>query len=270
MAFLLGKSESEISALQEKLLELLSNPPHNGHSGNKALMRNLQWDEDQYWSIRDSLVDAGKIVTGRGKGGSVDLNIPLTEEVLAPVVIEKEVASYIQRENELYDPVSQVIRDYWVKDQRFLHHAVEVTASQGRRSTGGTWTRPDIVVAGLRMFTYLPNKFFDLITFEIKPSGNFDVTAVYEALSHRKAATQSYVWLHYREEQSEKALLERITKEAETHGIGLIIASDPSDSETWETLVEPLRVDPDPSALNEFIARQLSEGTKETLAQWVR
>src|ERR1035441_4896420 len=73
---------------------------------------------------------------------------------------------------------------------------VEVTARQGRRETGGTWTRPDIVAAALRVFPHVPGKFFDLITFEVKPFDGIDVTAVFEALSHRRAATQAYVWLH--------------------------------------------------------------------------
>ena len=99
-------------------------------------------------------------------------------------------------ESDLYDPVADVLRKQWARDLRFRSHVVEVTARQGRRDTGGTWTRPDIVTAALRVFPHVPGKFFDLITFELKPFDGIDVTAVFEALSHRRAATQAYVWLH--------------------------------------------------------------------------
>lgn len=269
------KSEAEMSILQEDLLELLESPGLDGHAGNVTLMRKLNWPEDQYWSVRDSLVDTGKLVTGRGKGGSVSLVLRnpevVPESMPVDAVIEQEAqetASCKKNELALYDPITKVIETSWVKDLGFEQHIIVNTAAQGRRSTGGTWTRPDIVIVGLKFFRHLHRRFVDFITLEVKPSGGFDVTSVYEALAHRRAATQSYVWLHYIKGQDDESLLERIEKEAEMHGIGLIIASDPSDFKTWETLVEPVRVEPDPSVLDEFIALQLGDDVKKSLAFW--
>jgi hypothetical protein len=104
---------------------------------------------------------------------------------------------------------------------------------------------------------------------EVKPSKGFDITAVYEALAHRTAATQSYVWLQYVEGQDDKDTLDRITKQAELLGVGLIIASDPTNFQTWETLVDPQRVEPDLDELNEFIGTQLSESTRNQIAKWM-
>ena len=53
-------------------------------------------------------------------------------------------------------------------------------------------------------------------------------------------------------------------------GIGVIVASDPSNYETWDQRCDPIRVEPDPELLNEFIALQVSDGAKEELAAWVR
>ena len=59
------------------------------------------------------------------------------------------------------------------------------------------------------------------------------MTGVFEALSHRRTATQAYVWLHVptRVESDDDivAVLSRINDEARRHGVGLIVGSDPAD-----------------------------------------
>jgi hypothetical protein len=46
--------------------------PKDGTSiGNKALRAALKWTEDEYWKIRDGLVERGYLSTGMGRGGSV-------------------------------------------------------------------------------------------------------------------------------------------------------------------------------------------------------
>ena len=99
-----------------------------------------------------------------------------------------------------------------------------------------------------------------------------DVTAVYEALAHRRAATRSYVWLHVPERASAvtKDALYAVIAEAKRHGIGVISGSDPSNYDTWEEHVEASRVEPDPQTLNEFITVQLSAGSKDELLKWMR
>jgi hypothetical protein len=177
-------------------------------------------------------------------------------------------------EAELYDPVAEVLRKQWARDLRFRSHVVEVTARQGRRDTGGTWTRPDIVTAALRVFPHVPGKFFDLITFELKPFDGIDVTAVFEALSHRRAATQAYVWLPVPAGEESNpdlvALLKRIEEEASRHGVGMIVGADPSDYSSWDLRLRAARFEPDPESLNEFIAQQLSGLARDELAQWFR
>ncbi len=39
--------------------------------GNGALRAALGWSEDRYWKVHHSLVEDGRIVRGRGRGGSV-------------------------------------------------------------------------------------------------------------------------------------------------------------------------------------------------------
>lgn len=187
--------DTDIGAREAQLLTKLREM--GGHAGNLTLQRELGWEVDQYWRIRDRLVDSGQLELGRGKGGSVSLVAqPIIEGAAGLPLITPAATAPPVNEAALYEVVARVLQNEWARDMRFRSHVVEVTARQGRRETGGTWTRPDIVVAALRVFPHVPGKFFDLITFELKAFDGVDVTAVFEALAHRRAATQAYVWLH--------------------------------------------------------------------------
>jgi hypothetical protein len=217
------------------------------------------------------LVDDGKLQLGRGKGGSVSL---VAQVDIGPANQHAPQATQPASppESELYEDVANVIRNEWARDMRFRSHIVEVTARQGRRETGGTWTRPDIVVAALRVFPHVPGKYFDLITFELKAFDGIDVTAVFEALAHRRAATQAYVWLHvpvgFESQDQTNALLERVNEEARRHGVGLVVGSNPGDYSSWDVQLRAVRHEPDPEFLNEFIAQQLPPHARDELAQW--
>jgi len=58
-----------------------------------------------------------------------------------------------------------------------------------------------VVKTGITMvsctnYVHVTGNHFDVVTFGVKPSDAIDVTAVYEALAHRRAATRAYVILH--------------------------------------------------------------------------
>lgn len=262
-------NEDQINQMKERLLDVLRD--WGGSAGNVSLIRKLGWPDFQYWSLRDSLVDEGSLQLGRGRGGSVRLlDQDETEEPQADTAAE--IQEYPER--DLYEPMSRVIRELWVKDQRFGHFLVETTACQGRRDTGGTWTRPDIVVASLTTLPYVPGKHFDVATFEVKPWAGLDVTAVYEALAHHRAATRSYVLAHVAEDRQEgdtaQRLLTRIDEEAKRHGIGFIVATRADDYDTWEERVEAVHREPAPHALNDFLSRQFTDGAKQEITTWFR
>lgn len=269
-------ANNDVSEKQDQLIAKIKE--NGGHAGNVTLQRELGWNEETYWTIRDRLVDSGLLELGRGRGGSVSLvtQAPSVQASTPASVSTPTSAISPGRipEGELYDPVADVLRRQWARDLRFRSHIVEVTARQGRRDTGGTWTRPDIVIAALRVFPHVPGKFFDLITFELKPLEGIDVTAVFEALSHRRAATQAYVWLHVPAGEASNAdltaLLKRIEEEASRHGVGMIVGADPSDYSSWDLRLRAARFEPDPESLNEFIAQQLSGLSRDELAQWFR
>ncbi len=170
--------------------ELYDHVPLDGSAiGNKALRQGLSWDEAKYWSVRDPLIEQGLLGLGKGKGGSVRRKIENVKPALAAETSVKaggnqEAAEPTLGESHYYAKVKQVLEEKWSKDLKLEEFFVEVTAQQGRRDTGGTWTRPDVVVVSVSTYQNVPGKFVDLTTFEVKLATKCDVTAVYEALAH--------------------------------------------------------------------------------------
>jgi hypothetical protein len=274
-----------INRLEEEFIHTLEGAPFNGHAGNKSLREQLGWDENRYWMIRDRLDDAGKIVRGRGKGGSVNLlaqTAPVaasleaagllgaTAEVSREGPSEPSVAgSAYGTEESLYEPIVASLRGYWPNEKRLDEFLCEVTARLGRKQTFGTWSRPDITAVSLVTYPYVPGRHFDVTTFEVKPAWEIDVRGVYEALAHLRRATQAYIIYHCPSPLDE-TIKDQLTEEAERHGIGVILAVDPRDPSTWDEIADPVRRAPLPDQLNEFIKTVLSEETKTRLIKWFR
>ena len=261
---------------------LLRLVPADGESiGNVTLMRTLAWDEETFWEVRNRLVDHGRLELGRGRGGSVRLvrqppsSSGSTMHSPSDCVPAAEIKEFLQEqatEASLYEPLAVLIRDKWVKDIRVEQAIVHVTGRQGSRQTGGRWSRPDITVATLSTFPYVPGRHFDVITFEVKTSESVDVTAVYEALAHLRSATKAYALFHVPENQLldlEEQLIE-VCGEAKQHGIGVVIVGRCDDYDTWDERVEPVRREPEPRKLNDFLAKQLTDDQRELLLKWFK
>lgn len=253
-------------------------PRDGGTRGNLAVRRELGWDPDRYWFVRDSLVDSGLVVRGRGQGGSVRKvvesrksggTLSVAVDVSDPV---RGVQSAVQGELGLYPLMRHIIEGDWAKDHRNDFLAVEVTALQGRRETGGIWSRPDIASVEIRTFAYVPGKHLELTTFEVKLASGLSVPSVFEALAHRRAATRSYVLAHVSTEDvpSMTDTIEEVAEVARAHGIGFVTAGDERDYATWEEHVEAQRVEPDPARLDTFIETQLSDRAKRLISRRLR
>lgn len=267
-----GMDEQALRDLEEQLLRHV---PADGSVGNVTLVRTLEkagWKEELYWSVRNRLIDRGILTLGRGKGGSVLRSLATAMASKDEGVPAREAAGEDRSERALYEPMKRVIDTAWAQDNRLDQHIVEITAHQGARVTGGRWTRPDITLASLRTFAYVPGKHFDVVTFEIKPCDTIDVTVIYEALAHRRAAHRAYALIHVPNELRGQLdpLVQEVAAEAKRHGIGLIVANDPGNYETWDELVEAVRHEPDPERLNDFLAQQVSVGFRERLMKWFR
>ena len=113
----------------------------------------------------------------------------------------------------------------------------EITALQGRRETGGSWSRPDLALIAKRKYEFLPQLVFELFSFEVKPSTDVSIKGVMEALAHREAATRSFVIYHTAgQDFSDFPESERIEELAARHGVGVYAAKDVNDLASGQRL----------------------------------
>jgi hypothetical protein len=249
---------------------LLSLVPRDGKSiGNKMLLQDLRKEakddipDESYWEIRNDLIIQGLIEKGRGYGGSVHR--------VKDVVPEEGVAKKHRiREADLYSMVSQYIEKTWVKDNGISQFVLERTASQGRKKTGGKWTRPDFALIALKSFAYIPGKVLELITFEVKPENDYRIEGVFETAAQSRFSTKSYLLIHLPDGAPDKEEFKRVERECERFGLGLIMFKDPQDWSTYSTLQEAERRNPDPADVNSFITSQLSKDNQNHIQLMVK
>lgn len=261
-------SEVDVPSDERTLLALI--PSDGSAVTNLSLVKKLEargWKEAKYWRVRDRLLDSGAVIRGRGRGGSVRRRVAESQEQPSGAKLLRAPVTEVA----LYAPLMKVLQTEWAREMRIEPHQIhfEETAKQGKKATGGTWTRPDITAVSVRSFPHLPNKYLDIWTFEAKTVDWLDVTAIFEAAAHASRATRSYALLQVPENPDDRTseILSRCEREATRLRVGLITFVDSAEFSTWETVVEAPRIDTDPELLEQFIAT-LSDAARKRLSQW--
>jgi uncharacterized protein (DUF736 family) len=249
---------------QRLLLSLL---PKDGESiGNGTLREQLrrQIEDDggdltdqDYWVIRNSLIDEGRIEQGRGRGGSVHRLVDPGKQAPAP-----------KAECRLYEPFLEAIKKGYAPEYRISRSVMEITAAQGRRMTGGKWTRPDITLIAVRTFSFVPGKRLEVVTFEVKPDQDLAFDGVFEATAH--SAFAHLAFLAVKVSGGKKAPDERILQECKRLGIGYITFTDAGDYDTFEVVNSPSHREPDPYEVDKFITTQISTSKQNELRELLR
>jgi hypothetical protein len=126
------------------------------------------------------------------------------------------------------------------------------------------------VAVEVKTYLYVPGKHLNVTTFEIKPSDAIDVSAVYEALAHRRSATHSYLVLHVPGAAELEPVVDEVCRVARSHGVGVITVADPARYETWDEREEAVRSEPDPERLDHFIVTQFTRRTADAVARALR
>lgn len=253
-----------------------------GRATNGQLRERLGWSETKYWRVHQELFDEGSVEKGRGRGGTVllvaiDAEGTSSEDVAAveqagaasaePIIVVDQTP--MPSEIDLYEPVLRQLERHWTRQRQLDECHCEITAFQGRRETGGSWSRPDICVIGSRNFEHYPSRSFEMHTFEVKPANGVTIKGVLEALAHRESATRSYVLYHTAGRDfgsyPESARIEEL---AGRHGVGVIAANIVDDFESWEEVVTAQRALSDPEAINTLVGRSLSDRAKRKIRQW--
>jgi hypothetical protein len=284
-----GETEADMVRRSDRDIFLGTLSAHGNRAGNTILQRELGWDEVKYWKIHRQLFEAGVIEKGKGYGGSViltqqDLNILCTEGgdspsdlptnssmiESAPTAIAAALVEEYTSEIQLYPHVKKQLEAHWTLRRQLDICHCEIMALQGRRETGGSWSRPDLSIVAYRKYEFLPERVFEFFSFEVKSSTDVSIKGVMEALAHREAATRSYV-IYYTAGQdfSEFPEAERIEELAARHGVGVYAAKDVTDFNQWAEIVTGVGASPDPEAVDTFIRRTLSEEAKTKVRKWV-
>ncbi len=238
--------------------------------------RDDEFADEDYWDLRNSLITDGRLLRARGYGGSVRRALTTVEPVTGPATAEfaaqagAEVTQAVIAEASLYSPFQKVIQTGYVPENDLNRWVCEITALQGKRNTGGLWTRPDVTLIAQQTFAYVPDKLFDVITFEIKPNIETAMAGVYEAAAHSAFAHRSYLAFPDSEEYDKSPLFDRIRDECERFELGLILFEDVADWDKYNFEVSAGRNSPDPQAVNDFIKSQISEKGREEIQRWFR
>ncbi len=241
----------------------------------RATFPNDEFSEEDYWDIRNSLIADGRLEKGRGKGGSVARILfapPAPAAEVASVAAEPgaDVAFSSGAEVPLYEPFQKVIQTGYVADNDLKPWICEITAFQGRRNTGGLWTRPDVTLIAIQTFVYVPDKLFEVITFEIKPSLDSAMEGVFETAAHSAFAHRSYLAIPDSDDYDNNPLFDRVQGECERFGLGLILFENVANWDTYTFEVSAERKSPDPQSVNDFIKGQISEKSREEIQRWFR
>ncbi len=181
-----------------------------------------------------------------------------------------------KKEVGFYPALRQEIKRHWAvqegREYHLRHRFLEVLDTHhGGRAKTGAWARPDITVVGGKILPYLPGKFVDVHTFEVKEW--VPLIGIYEALAHRRCSHYSSVLFIWREEWDpiEPKAISTLVKEAANQGIGIMLLRQYDDYSQWEELLEPIRHEPDPQALNDFLRQQAGrEGFGRKLQDWLQ
>ena len=238
----------------------------DGQSSNPALKKSLKWSDDLYNEVRAELLELGRIVKTKGRGGGVKSTDPAKP---ADSVKKTRI-----KETSLYGPMSKVISSWLRSEIGYKQHNFITETCGNKRSPGlGKWAQPDIVSVGYRVFEYLlPSKYLDIISYEVKTEQGWDMTSVYEASAHLRYVNYSYLIVHgvNTSTYTDREFLESVRNECERQGVGLIFCEVADESETWEIDIKPAFNIPEPEKADDFVRRNFSEKNRRDIANMVR
>lgn len=266
-------NQAKKAEYKQKLLSLV--PTDGTTIGNVTLRERLRADvassggqlsDEDYWLLRDALIDEGAIQQGKGKGGSV-------RRVFADVeAIRERAPEAVKPEGEvkLYERFQKAITSGYAPANRIKRFISEITASQGRRSTGGKWTRPDITLIAIQTYSFTPGKRLEVITFEVKPDLETAFEGVFEALAHSAFAHRSHLAVNISGATGEDIPDGRVVQECTRLGIGYITFTQPADYGTFEIVTSAKLTEPDPHEVDNFIRTQISQKNQDELREWLR
>ncbi|RUX73389.1 hypothetical protein EN925_00850 [Mesorhizobium sp. M7A.F.Ca.US.006.04.2.1] len=265
--------------MEEQIANLLR--AAGGHLTRFQLWQGLALPDDEptqeYSEAEQNLVDQRRIERRRGRNGGIYLveqpAEPEAVDIDAPVQPEEPAAQERRLENDYYQPALDQILAHWTEQPGFTHVFGAVTAGQGRRQTGGRWSRPDLVICTVSDWLFSSRSEGDVRTIEIKRFEALDVLAVYEAVSHKSKAHYAYLLIVNVPDElddDQKGDLEAVLAVAGKHGIGVIAARRAEDWSTWVFELDATRSDADHQSINQMLLDQVPPEVRDRFRTTLR
>lgn len=219
--------------------------------------------QDDYFSARDRLLEAGLIGRRRGQGGQIFLLSDGETEPEAP-------ASEGWPERALMPGLQSYLEGVFARGLDVGDGCALVQDISKLGPYQGRWTRPDyLFVSGLR-FRLMPGVQVDVHAFELKTEAGGSVYAVHEALAQTRFTHFGHLVWHLPEGSKAEARLAEIADQCETHGIGLIRMRTPERPEEFEILIDPKRKATPPAVVDGFLEKRLNAANRTRLERLVR
>jgi hypothetical protein len=245
----MSATKKELSEAAQSLLQLI--PRDGSFVGNTFLRRKSGLEEAGYWQARNELEQAGLITLGKGRGGSVALQLTQLIVTSVPETPPPAEANLVTDEIELYEPLKKLLKDEWGKEAEQTEDFFElrITASpRGRQRESGQWSRPDLTLVEVNTFEFLPGSNLEVTTFEVKKFEDAqNIASVYEAAAHSRWAHYAFLVAEVPTESYE--FPERFVSELERFRIGLIMMWRENGNWKFEVYTEAERLIPEPKEL---------------------
>jgi hypothetical protein len=252
--------KAELSESAKKILEVL--PKDGSMMGNISLRNRLGLDTSEFQKAKLQLQEQGKVVVGKGKGGSiglVEISIPISK----PIII-----SGVKSESELYPHIKKYFDEEWGPGYTTPdYYCSIITATTKGHRIRGLWSRPDVSILTVTKYQFLPTKLVEVTTIEAKRYGDATPQAVFETASHSKFAHQSYLIIEWLEDtnidDTDNENVKRILKEAQRFGIGIIQMKNNRGKWEFRDMLDPQRHEPEPEDCNTFIEQNFKPFHKQ-------
>ena len=251
----------------------------NGHLTRHQLFEKLfrgknGQTEAQYWAAyheaEQALVDDCAVERRRGRAGGI---YRLDDQKSKGRTPTQQLVEDAKFENAAYKPALDMLLNRWKEEAGYKSVFGAITAGQGRRKTGGRWTRPDIVICTVSEWIFSSRPEGEIRTIEVKRFESLDVLAVYEALSHKNQAHYAYllvVGFPKQLDDDQQGIFDRVYALANQHGIGIITAIDVRDWETWVFELDAMRSNADHAAIHRFVEDQVPKGVRDGFQAAIR
>lgn len=224
-----------------------------GRATNRQLKQDLNCGDDVYERIKIELKRDMKVVSDRGQGGVV---VSLDEKERDKKINESCKKAY-RNEYSTYGSIINNLRLFMGYSEAAY---IKKTASSGSRAVG-KWRCPDITVVEYNKYDYLKKEIINITTFEVKLINSIDISSVYEAMSHARRSTWSYLFACAPSDVPKDkidTMMYDIKNECMDRGVGLILCRDINDSDMWDVLIEAQTNNVHPYEMERFIEEQIA------------